>query len=219
MLMIGIFIAAKVRGLPSQPWGGWGEVLAAARDALWGLLLIIIILGGIYGGIFTPTEAAAVSAVYAFLIANFVYRDMGPFKEPGPGGAISEIIDAGGAGPGAPLDWAHGIAIDADGAVWVAGNRSDNVFRIVLGPLGIADYLRMLPGGKSLHRLKAVVRNYLGDELEWELQLILRQQEIPRPRLDGKTHLGWTSWLSQQPLGRDGDDLHLHPCELRSQQQ
>jgi len=41
----------------------------------------VIILGGIYGGIFTPTEAAAVAAVYAFLIANFVYRDMGPFKE------------------------------------------------------------------------------------------------------------------------------------------
>lgn len=98
--------------------------------------------------------------------------------------------------------------------VWQAQQR----FRIVLGPLGIADYRRMLPGGKSLQRLKAVVRNYLGDELEWELQLILRQDEIPRPRLDGETLLGWTSWLSQQPLGRDGDDLHLRPCELRSQQ-
>jgi C4-dicarboxylate transporter DctM subunit len=91
MLMVGIFIAAKVRGLPSQPWQGWGEVLAAGRDAIWGLLLIVIILGGIYGGIFTPTEAAAVSAVYAFLIANFVYRDMGPFKEPGPRGAMVAV--------------------------------------------------------------------------------------------------------------------------------
>ncbi len=88
MLMAGIFIIAKVRGLPSQPWEGWGEAFAAARDAAWGLLLIVIILGGIYGGIFTPTEAAAVAAVYAFFIANFVYRDMGPFKEPGRGGAM-----------------------------------------------------------------------------------------------------------------------------------
>jgi len=88
MLMVGIYIAAKVRGLPSQPWAGWREVWRAASDAGWGLLLIVIILGGIYGGIFTPTEAAAVSAVYAFVIANFVYRDMGPFKEPGPGGAM-----------------------------------------------------------------------------------------------------------------------------------
>lgn len=77
-LMIGIFIMACIKGLPSQPWKGWGEVLQSGLDALWGLLLIVIILGGIYGGIFTPTEAAAVAAVYAFFIANFVYRDMGP---------------------------------------------------------------------------------------------------------------------------------------------
>ncbi len=78
MLMIGIYVAARVKGLPAQPWAGFGEMFASARDAIWGLLLIVIILGGIYGGIFTPTEAAAVAAVYAFFIANFVYRDMGP---------------------------------------------------------------------------------------------------------------------------------------------
>lgn len=78
MLMIGIYIAARVKGLPSQPFPGWGEVLQSARDAGWGLMLIVIILGGIYGGIFTPTEAAAVAAVYAFFIANFIYKDMGP---------------------------------------------------------------------------------------------------------------------------------------------
>ncbi len=81
LLMIAIYLWAKIKGLPSAPWQGWGEVLRAARDAAWGLMLIIIILGGIYGGVFTPTEAAAVAAVYAFLIANFVYRDMGPVSE------------------------------------------------------------------------------------------------------------------------------------------
>jgi C4-dicarboxylate transporter DctM subunit len=86
MLMLGIYVVARVRGLPSQPWKGWGELFSAARDAFWGLLLIIIILGGIYGGIFTPTEAAAVAAVYAFFIANFVYCDMGPFAKAGAGG-------------------------------------------------------------------------------------------------------------------------------------
>ncbi len=88
MLMIGIYIVARWKNLPAQPWAGWGEVFAAAKDASWGLLLIIIILGGIYGGVFTPTEAAAVAAIYAFLIANFVYQDMGPFKEKGRGGAM-----------------------------------------------------------------------------------------------------------------------------------
>ena len=83
MLMVGIYVAAKVRNLPAQDWAGWGEILTAAWDSVWGLLLIVIILGGIYGGIFTPTEAAAVAAVYAFFIANFVYKDMGPLKGEG----------------------------------------------------------------------------------------------------------------------------------------
>ncbi|BDR14143.1 TRAP transporter large permease [Vibrio sp. STUT-A11] len=81
MLMIAIYIAARVKNLPKQPFVGWKEAIAAAKDAIWGLMLVVIILGGIYGGIFTPTEAAAVAAVYSFLIANFVYKDMGPFAD------------------------------------------------------------------------------------------------------------------------------------------
>jgi C4-dicarboxylate transporter DctM subunit len=91
MLMIGIYVAARVRKLPAQPRASFQEVLASARDAAWGLALIVIILGGIYGGIFTPTEAAAVAAVYAFLIANFVYRDMGPFKGDRPAGNVPQV--------------------------------------------------------------------------------------------------------------------------------
>ena len=88
MLMVGIYIVARWKNLPAQPWAGRTEILASAKDAMWGLMLIVIILGGIYGGIFTPTEAAAVAAVYAFLVANFVYKDMGPFKEKGGTGAM-----------------------------------------------------------------------------------------------------------------------------------
>ena len=79
LLMITIYIIARIKNLPAQKFVGFAEVFYAAKDALWGLLLIVIILGGIYGGIFTPTEAASVAAVYAFLVANFVYCDMGPF--------------------------------------------------------------------------------------------------------------------------------------------
>ncbi len=82
MLMIAIYIFAVMRDLPKGDWQGWGEVFASARAAAWGLFLIVIILGGIYGGIFTPTEAAAVSAVYAYLIATYVYKDMGPLATP-----------------------------------------------------------------------------------------------------------------------------------------
>jgi len=55
----------------------WGERLTAFRESMWGLFLIIIVMGGIYAGLFTPTEAAAMSAVYAFFISVFVYKDLG----------------------------------------------------------------------------------------------------------------------------------------------
>ncbi len=70
------FLARK-HNYPRMPKASWGERLAAFRKSAWGLLLIVIVMGGIYTGMFTPTEAAAVSAVYAFVIAVFVYKDMG----------------------------------------------------------------------------------------------------------------------------------------------
>ncbi|UWR24865.1 TRAP transporter large permease [Sulfitobacter sp. S223] len=89
MLMVTIYIIARVRNLPKGEWRGWGEVRSSGFEAGWGLFLIVIILGGIYGGIFTPTEAAAVAAVYAFFIANFVYRDMGPLHVAGDGNNLA----------------------------------------------------------------------------------------------------------------------------------
>jgi C4-dicarboxylate transporter DctM subunit len=82
MLMIGIYIAATIKDMPRERRASWREWGLSFFYAVWGLLLIVIILGGIWGGIFTPTEAAAVAAVYAFFIANFVYRDMGPLHAP-----------------------------------------------------------------------------------------------------------------------------------------
>ena len=69
------FIARK-NDYPRMPKATWGERFRAFRQSVWGLLLIVIVLGGIYTGLFTPTEAAAVSAVYSFVIAVFVYGDI-----------------------------------------------------------------------------------------------------------------------------------------------
>jgi C4-dicarboxylate transporter, DctM subunit len=69
------FIAWK-NDYPRLPRASWAQRLQAFRDGVWGLSLIGIVLGGIYGGIFTPTEAAAVSAVYAFFITVFIYREL-----------------------------------------------------------------------------------------------------------------------------------------------
>ncbi|BCM85768.1 TRAP transporter large permease [Methylobacterium indicum] len=67
---------ARKFGYPRMPKASWAERWTAFRKSVWGLLLIVLVLGGIYSGAFTPTEAAAVSAVYAFVIALFVYRDL-----------------------------------------------------------------------------------------------------------------------------------------------
>ncbi|MDX2370906.1 MAG: TRAP transporter large permease subunit [Colwellia sp.] len=80
ILMIAIYIVARVKNLPSQPFPGIKHLLRSAFIAMGGLALIFIVLGAIYGGVASPTEAAAVAAVYAYLIAVFGYRDIGPLK-------------------------------------------------------------------------------------------------------------------------------------------
>jgi C4-dicarboxylate transporter DctM subunit len=77
---LAIYIVARYKNLPAEKWKGLSELLASGKDAFWGLFLVVIIMGGIYGGVFTPTEAAAAAAVYSAFVAIFIYRDMGPFK-------------------------------------------------------------------------------------------------------------------------------------------
>jgi len=80
MLMVTIYVIARVKNLPKGEWQGFEKVFSTILDASWGLFLMVVILGGIYGGVFTPTEAAAIASVYAFIVSIFIYRDMGPLK-------------------------------------------------------------------------------------------------------------------------------------------
>ena len=77
MLGLTTWVLAKKKDYPRMKKATWAERFSAFRKSIWGLLLIVIVMGGIYTGVFTPTEAAAMSAVYAFIIAVFVYKDMG----------------------------------------------------------------------------------------------------------------------------------------------
>jgi type VI secretion system protein ImpH len=104
-----------------------------------------------------------------------------------------------------------GTSVILGDRIWLGQQK----FRIVLGALDYCDYQRLLPGGVSLRRLIAVVKNYIGDELDWELNLVLKEAQVPPLSLNGESRLGWTTWLAQCPLGRDGNDLFLHPLELR----
>jgi C4-dicarboxylate transporter DctM subunit len=77
LLGLTTWVLARKKNYPRMDKASWTERFVAFRRSAWGLLLIVIVMGGIYSGVFTPTEAAAMAAVYAFVIAVFVYKDMG----------------------------------------------------------------------------------------------------------------------------------------------
>lgn len=76
LLGLTTWFLAKKHDYPRMPRATWGERWTAFRRSAWGLFLIVIVMGGIYTGVFTPTEAAGIAAVYAFVIAVFVYKDL-----------------------------------------------------------------------------------------------------------------------------------------------
>ncbi|MFA5028506.1 MAG: TRAP transporter large permease [Candidatus Methylomirabilota bacterium] len=74
--MVYSYVYARRHQIPPLPRPSWVEIRAIFVDAKWGLGMPILIIGGIYGGVFTPTEAAAVSAVYAIVVALLIYREV-----------------------------------------------------------------------------------------------------------------------------------------------
>ncbi len=85
-------------------------------------------------------------------------------------------------------------------------------FRIQLGPLTIDQFEAFLPGQPSMTALRAAVRNYVGDQYRWDVQLLLKKEDIP-PIVLGRTQarLGWTSWLGHWTRQQDADDVILDP--------
>ena len=77
MLGLTTWYLARKNDYPRLPKASFVQRIKSFKESIWGLMLIVVVMGGIYTGIFTPTEAAAISAVYAFIIAVFVYKDMG----------------------------------------------------------------------------------------------------------------------------------------------
>ena len=77
-LMLVAYFSSKKNGygqLNKQPFS-WGNVARCTKEAIWALVMPVIVLGGIYGGVFTPTEAAGVAAMYGFIVGVFVYKDL-----------------------------------------------------------------------------------------------------------------------------------------------
>ena len=84
-----------------------------------------------------------------------------------------------------------GVDSNIGSQVWVSQLK----FRLEFGPLDYKQFIDLLPGSSSLARLAAIVRNYVGDELSWDLKLLLKKDQIPTVKLDGTNKFGWTSWL------------------------
>jgi len=100
------------------------------------------------------------------------------------------------------------------GSTAIVGSRvwqCQHKFRLKLGPMRLSAYERLLPGSDSLQRLIAWIRNYVGDELSWDVQLMLKGEEVPQLCLGQTGRLGWTTWLSSKPFEEDVDDLVLRP--------
>jgi type VI secretion system protein ImpH len=89
-------------------------------------------------------------------------------------------------------------------------------FRIVIGPLTLNEYERLLPGGPSIDLTVPLVRNYVGDELDWTLRLVLRADEVPTVKLGRQGRLGWTTWLGRRRSKCDAGDLTLAPLHWQS---
>jgi type VI secretion system protein ImpH len=100
-----------------------------------------------------------------------------------------------------------GVSSTIGDSVW----DCQQTFRIVIGPVSLGDYRRLLPGGASFSQLVDLVRNYLNDELMWEIQLILRKEEASPVRLGDSGHLGLTGWLEPESLSKDADDFRWIP--------
>ncbi len=101
-------------------------------------------------------------------------------------------------------------ATSALGTTAVLGDQVLDVqqrFRLVLGPMTLADFKRLLPGGPSLGRLRAWVLTYVGGHLDWDARLVLRGRNVPACRLGGDRQLGHTTWLGDWPGDRDAGDL------------
>jgi type VI secretion system protein ImpH len=96
----------------------------------------------------------------------------------------------------------------------IAGRRVPDVqhkFRLQLGPMGLTEFERHLPGGVRFFQVRDWVRNYLGVELAWDARLILKKEEVPAAQLGRYGQLGWTSWLGLQARSRkqDAQDVAL----------
>ena len=105
-----------------------------------------------------------------------------------------------------------GFSTSIGSRVWTRASK----FRIRVGPLTLDEYQRLLPGSGSLERMESIVRNYVGDALDWDINFVLKAEDVPRASLGATTALGHTSWVGarRDNADKDADDLFLTPPSI-----
>jgi len=103
-----------------------------------------------------------------------------------------------------------GFSTSVGTRVWSRSSK----FRVRVGPVDLPTYRRLMPGRGALERMEAIIRNYVGEAMDWDVNIVLRAEDVPRSAL-GSAALGQTSWLgTRRDLGRDADDLYLAPPSM-----
>ncbi len=105
---------------------------------------------------------------------------------------------------------ALGVDVAIGERVWQVQSK----FRLVLGPMDLTRFRRLLPDRESLSGLVALVRQFAGDEYAWDMQLVLAAQQVPSVQLGVSGQLGWTSWLGQRKSAQDADDAVFEPTRI-----
>lgn len=103
-----------------------------------------------------------------------------------------------------------GVDSNIGSRVWTSQLK----FRLEFGPLDYNQFTDLLPGSKSLARLAAIVRNYVGDELGWDIKLLLKKDQIPIAKLGGTTKFGWTSWLYSDNRQNDYEETVINHTSI-----
>lgn len=90
-------------------------------------------------------------------------------------------------------------------------------FRLIVGPVSLEEYKRLLPGSLAIEKLVAIVRNYVGDVLDWDVNIILRADQVPPMILGQDARLGYTTWVGARDENVDAGELYLEPRNLQKQ--
>ena len=102
----------------------------------------------------------------------------------------------------------------------VVGDRAwqcHHRFRVVLGPMNYSEYLELLPGNERVELLAATIRNYVGDELDWDVRLVLAKEDVPKLELGVQGQLGWTTLVTSDRPTKDMDKFVFEPLATQKE--